>query len=403
VSTTTADLSTPEAQADPHALFRSLRESHGPVVYSEEHGAWLVLSHAGVTSAFRDQRLSADRIPAFERMAQSRPAAFSRVVDLLRGWMVFRDDPAHDRLRDPVRRAFTPKRVASLESTIATTVESLLAPLDDAEGFELRSSVAAALPALVIADLLGVPGADRAQFQHWSDLLSMVVFAADAKSSSAEPAIAGAEHFWSYFGALVEERRRAPGDDLVSALVLASDEPDGLDPLELVGACTLLLFAGHETTTGLLVNGTRVLLDNPSELARLRDDPSLWATAVDELLRLEGPAKVMVRRAMEDVVIDGVEIPSGATVWLCILAADRDPAAFGPSADRCDVARDPNPHVAFGWGIHHCLGAPLARLEARVALQAMFVRWPDLHATAPSRWGGGVIGRGIGRLELATR
>ena len=396
------DLSTPEAQADPHSLFRSLRSSAGPVVYSSVHDAWLVLSHAGVTAAFRDPRLSAERIPAFEKMARSRPAAFGKVVDLLRGWMVFRDDPAHNRLRDPVRRAFTPRRVEALESSIAATVESLLADVAAGSTFDLRSTLAAPLPALVIADLLGVPGADRLSFQEWSDLLSMVVFAADAKSSSAEPAIRGAEHFWSYFGSLVEERRRSPGDDLVSALVSAA-EP--LSAVELVGACTLLLFAGHETTTGLLVNGTRVLLENPDEVTRLRADPSLWATAVDELLRLEGPAKVMVRRAMDELEIDGVTIPAGATVWLCILAADRDPAVFGPTADQCDVGRDPNPHVAFGWGIHHCLGAPLARLEARVALRALFERFPSLRvapSAPPPRWGGGVIGRGIGRLEVAT-
>jgi len=390
------DLSTPEAQADPHSLFAAARRDHGPVVYSERHDAWLVLSHAGVTAAFRDPRLSADRIPAYEHMARTRPEAFSRVVDLLRGWMVFRDDPVHNRLRDPVRRAFTPRRVESLTDAIERTVDSLLADVTPGSTFDLRSVLAAPLPALVIADLLGVPGADRAEFQHWSDLLSMVVFAADSKSASVEPAIAGAEQFWSYFGALVEERRRAPGDDLVSALVAA-----GLDGAEAIGACTLLLFAGHETTTGLLVNGTRVLLDNPAQLARLRADPSLWATAVDELLRLEGPAKVMVRRASADIEIDGVAVPAGATVWLCILAADHDPAVFGPDADACDVGRDPNPHVAFGWGIHHCLGAPLARLEARIALRHLFERFPALAITgAAPRWGGGVIGRGIGRLEL---
>ena len=215
------DLSTPEAQADPHSLFRSLRASDGPVVYSPVHDAWLVLSHAGVTSAFREPRLSAERIPAFEKMAQSRPEAFTKVVDLLRGWMVFRDDPAHNRLRDPVRRAFTPRRVENLESSITDTVDALLAGIDDGADVDLRTTLAAPLPALVIADLLGIPGTDRASFQEWSDLLSMVVFAADARSSSAEPAIRGAEHFWSYFGALVAERRRSPGDDLVSDIVAA--------------------------------------------------------------------------------------------------------------------------------------------------------------------------------------
>ena len=387
------DLGSPEAIAEPHALFHRLR-ADGPVHRSDVHRAWLVLSHAGVSAGFRDPRLSADRIPAFERMAASRPPGFARVVDLLRGWMVFRDDPAHNRLRDPVRKAFTPRRIEDMAPAIERTTDALLDDLDDGGPIDFRTAFAAPLPALVIAELLSIPGGDRAEFQHWSDLLSQVVFAADAKSVSSEYAIAGAEHFWSYFGDLVDHRRRHPGDDLISELAAAIDDDD------VVGACTLLLFAGHETTTGLLTNGTRVLLDTPSELDRLRDDPTLWPTAVDELLRLEGPAKLMVRRASEDVVLDGAPIPAGDAVWLVILAGDRDPAVFA-DPDRVDVGRDPNPHLAFGWGIHHCLGAPLARLEGRIALQRLFDRFPALAPVGPARWGGGIIGRGL-QLDVTT-
>jgi hypothetical protein len=150
----------------------------------------------------------------------------------------------------------------------------------------------------------------------------------------------------------------------------------------------------------LLASGTRVLLDDPTSAARLRADPSVWSTAVDELLRLEGPAKLMVRRAKVDLDIDGTRIAAGDAVWLVILSADRDPAVFA-DPDRVDVGREPNPHLAFGWGIHHCLGAPLARLEGRVALRRLFDRFPDLAATGPGRWGGGVMGRGLSRLDVA--
>jgi cytochrome P450 len=393
------DLGTPEAIADPHSLFHALR-AEGPVHRSERHRAWLVLSHAGVTAAFRDQRLSADRVPAFERMATSRPDAFRTVVDLLRGWMVFRDDPDHNRLRDPVRRAFTPRRVDGLGPSIQRIADELCDGIADAGGGDLRALLAAPLPALVIADLLGIPRADRAEFETWSNLLASVVFAAESHGSSPDAAIAGAEHFWRYFTDLCEHRRRHPGDDLVSELVTAVG-PGGLEPVELVGACTLLLFAGHETTTGLLTSGTRVLLDEPAAARRLREDPALWSTAVDELLRLEGPAKLMVRRARVDVDIEGTTIPAGDTVWLVILAADRDPAVFA-EPDRVDVARDPNPHLALGWGIHHCLGAPLARLEGRIALRTLFERFPDLAATHPARWGGGIMGRGVARLDVTV-
>lgn len=389
------DLGAPEHIADPHSLFHQLRAT-GSVHRSDVHRAWLVLSHAAVQRSFRDDRLSADRIPAFERMAETRAPGFRQVVDLLRGWMVFRDDPDHDRLRDPVRRAFTPRRIDALAPAIEGIADDLLDGLDD--GGDLRAAFAEPLPALVIADLLAIPREDRAEFQTWSNLLSAVVFAAESRSSSSEMAIAGAEHFWSYFTELCDHRRRHPGDDLISELVAAVG-PGGLEAVELVGACTLLLFAGHETTTGLLASGTRVLLDNPDEVARLNADPSLWTTAVDELLRVEGPAKLMIRRARVDLEIEGTAIAAGDNVWLVILAADRDPAVF-VDPDRVDVGRDPNPHLALGWGIHHCLGAPLARMEGRIALRRLFERYPKLAAVGPARWGGGVMGRGIAQLEV---
>jgi cytochrome P450 len=313
--------------------------------------------------------------------------------------MVFRDDPDHNRLRDPVRRAFTPRRVDALAPAIERIADDLLDGVDD--GSDLRQAFAAPLPALVIADLLDIPRDDRSDFKTWSDLLGAVVFSTESRGVSSDAAIAGAEHFWRYFTDLCDHRRRHPGDDLVSELVAAVG-PGGLEPVELVGACTLLLFAGHETTTGLLTSGARVLLDTPGELARLRDDPALWATAVDELLRLEGPAKLMIRRASVGLEIEGTPIAAGEGVWLVILAADRDPAVF-TEPDRVDVGRDPNPHLALGWGIHHCLGAPLARMEGRIALRRLFGRFPDLAPVGPARWGGSVMGRGIGPVEVTVR
>jgi cytochrome P450 len=393
------DLGAPDAVADPHALFHRLR-AEAPVHRSEHHRAWLVLTHAGVTAGFRDQRLSADRMPALERMASSRPEAWRARVDNLRGGLVLRADTHHQPPRDPVRPAFTPRRVEGLEPVIARIAGELCDELLAGDGGDVRAGFAVPLPALVIADLLGIPRHDRAEFATWSSLLASVVFAAESRHSSTEQAIEGAQHFWRYFTELCDHRRRHPGDDLISDLV-ASVGPGRLEPVELVGAGTLLLFAGHETTTGLLASGTAVLLQHPDATDRLRRDPSLWVTAVDELLRLEGPAKLMVRRASVDVEIESTAIPAGDTVWLVILAADRDPTVFC-DPDLVDVGRDPNPHVALGWGIHHCLGAPLARLEGRVALRTLFDRIPELRLDAPVRWGGGVLGRGVARLEVSV-
>jgi cytochrome P450 len=392
------DLTAREHQQDPHALFHQLRRD-APVHWSDVHRAWLAVSYEAVHDGFTAPWLSSDRIPSFERAAVSRPAAFARVVDLLRGWMVFRDPPAHTRLRDPVRRAFTPRRLGDLTPAIERTAHELLDRLAaDGDG-DVRRVYASPLPALVIADLLAIPRADREAFQQWSDRLSGVVFAAESHGDAATAAaIAAADDFVAYFGELIEHRRRHPGDDLVTALVHASG-PGAPEPAELVGACTLLLFAGHETTAGLIANGTASLLDDPQARQRLAGDPALWTSAVEELMRIDGPAKVMVRKTTEAVRWHGVDLREGDTVFLVILAANRDPAVFA-DPDRLDIGRDPNPHLGFGWGLHHCLGAALARLEARIALRALFERFPGMERTGVAPWGGGVVGRGVGAVPV---
>jgi cytochrome P450 len=394
------DLTASPNDADPHALFHALR-ARGQVHWSEPHRAWLAVSHHAVNDGFRAPWLSSDRIPSFERVAAQRPPGFDKVVDLLRGWMVFHDPPAHDRLRDPVRRVFTPMQLERLAPMVEATVNELLDRVADEESCDLRPLLTAPLPALVIADLLGVPRDDRERFQGWSDQLSQVVFSAEAPGSNADVAINAAEHFTSYFNDLIEQRRREPGDDVISALVRASDA-GGPTAQELVGACTLLLFAGHETTSGLLANGSCVLLQDDKARARLADDPSLWPSAVDELLRFEGPAKLMVRKATEDRSWCGADIRARDTMYLVILAANRDPAVF-EDPDTFDVSRDPNPHFGFGWGLHHCLGAALARLETRIALRRLLERFPELRLTDSVRWGGGVIGRGVWSVPVSTR
>jgi cytochrome P450 len=397
----TIDLRDPGNDEDPHALFRTLRDE-APVHWSDAHRAWVAVAYAAVRDGFNASWLSSDRIPVFERAAATRPEAFARVVDLLRGWMVFRDPPAHTRLRDPVRRAFTPRRLEGLVPTIERTAAELLHAVEGRGGGDLRALYAGPLPALVIADLLGVPRQDRDAFQHWSDDLARVVFAAESPGLAVEAAVRATDRFTGYFTDLVADRRRHPGDDLVSALALASG-PGAPEPAELVGACTLLLFAGHETTAGLIANGVSVLLDDDDARRRLAGDGTAWPSAVEELLRLEGPTKVMVRKVAADAPTDapwhGVELRPGDTVFLAILAADRDPAVF-VEPDRLDVAREPNPHLGFGWGLHHCLGAALARLEARIALQRLVERFPGMRRTSAARWGGGVVGRGVARVDV---
>ena len=392
------DLAAPEVDADPHSFFHALRAA-GPVHWSDRHRGWLAVSHAAVNEGFRAPWLSSERIPVFERVAAKRPPEFARVVDLLRGWMVFRDPPVHERLRDPVRRVFTPMRLERLTPMIEQTTDELLDDLENAGGGELQTHVTRPLPALVIADLLGVPRADRAEFQTWSDHLASVVFTAEQRSGNGEEAVSAADRFTAYFDDLIAERRRHPGDDAISALLDVSRGP-GPEGVELVGACTLLLFAGHETTAGLLANATCLLFENEDARAALAGDPTLWPGAVEEFMRLAGPAKVMVRKSTIDCEWHGQPVKADDTVYLGILAADRDPLVFA-DPDTLDLRRDPNPHFGFGWGLHHCLGAALARLEARVALRRLFERFPRLRPAESYWWGGGLIGRAVSPVRVA--
>ena len=362
-----ANLLSSEALADPYAFLAALREEHGPVCWSGRHRAWLLTSFAEVTSGYRDDRLSSDRVSAIARhLDAAGQAAMAPTLELLRGWMVFRDEPDHTRLRDPVRWAFTPKAVEGLRAQVQALVDELIDDVVEAGTCDLVAAFAFPLPAMVIAHLLGVPAADRHKFGTWS-----------RKRAGDDPerralATEGSTEFTEYFHWLVAQREQEPGDDLVSALVAAQGD-DGLSREELAGACTLLLFAGHETTADLLANGTVALARHSGERERLRRDPGLWPMAVEEILRFDAPTKVQVRVVTEDHQRSGRPLQAGDMVYLCLAGANRDPAEFS-DPDRLDVRRDPRQHIAFGLGAHHCLGAPLARLEGQIGLRTLFER-----------------------------
>jgi len=302
-----------------------------------------------------------------------------------------------------VQAAFTTKAVARLRDSIAAAVDQLLDDLADAGGGELVEEFAHPLPATVIAELLGVPAGDRDRFKRWSDDLGSLVFGAMSGARGNVRAHAGVREFTRFFRDRISAI--APGDEhLLAALVAARDETGehtALTEDEVVATATLLLFAGHETTSGLIANGVELLHRFPGEAPRLREDPSLLPTAVEEMLRLGGPAGLMVRVPTSDVELGGQAIGSGQRVFLSITAANRDPARF-PDPLRFDAGRHPNPHVAFGAGIHHCLGAPLARLETEIAMGALLARFPDLRVVGEPVWGGALLGRSIRLLPVAV-
>ncbi len=395
------DLRTPQALADPNGFFHRLR-AHDPVHWSDANHGWILTTHAEVCAAFRDHdRLSSDRLSPLEvRLPPEEREAMAQTFELLRGWMVFNDRPVHSRLRDPLSKVLTPRVVAQLTPHIQAIVDELLDAMETRDYCDLVEAFAFPLPAIVIAELLGVPIEDREQFKTWASKLGALVFGAVEGERRNALAREGAREFYDYFEVLIRRYEANPADNLISRLIAARDAGEALTDGQMVGACTLLLFGGHETTTGLIANGVATLLANPEQLEALRADPGLARTAVEELLRYEGPAKIMLRQVASTHERGGHKLEAGDRVYLALAGANRDPTVF-PEPDRLDLARDPNPHVGLGHGLHFCLGASLARREVQIALVSLLSRFPKLHLVEPVRWGGTIISRSVGGLRLA--
>jgi cytochrome P450 len=380
---------------DPLAYFRRMREEGPvtPVVLPHGDRAWMVTRYAEVRAALADPRLHKD----WAGKLTSPDWVPSEATGYLSVHMLNTDPPQHTRLRKLVTKAFTARRVAGLRPRVEAITASLLdaiearvAELRDAgsdDSVDLIESFAFPLPVTVICELLGVPTQDRAQFRQWSN----AIVASEGEPGSFR---AAGEAMYHYFTGLVAAKRAAlaadaalaentgPADDMVSALIQARDSGDSLDERELIAMLFLLLVAGHETTTNLIASGTLALLTSPAELARLRCDPSLLPGAVEELLRYTNPLNHATDRfTLEPVEIGGVTIPAREWVLCATSSANRDPGRFG-DPDRLNVGRDAAGHVAFGHGIHYCLGAPLARLEGEVAFGALLGRFPGLSLAA---------------------
>ncbi len=393
-------LLSPDLIADPHPYFHHLREED-PVHWSEPHRGWLLTRYDDVRAAFRDLRLSSERVSSMlPRISPEEPIeGFEAIRRLLGNWMVFRDPPAHARLRRLGRAAFTMRRVETLRGQVRELVETLLASLAGRATFDLVQDFAFPLPATVIARLLGVPETDIERFGKWSHELEPIVFGGSMATDRRDRAVRSLKELESYFVDLLARRRREPQEDLLSALTLAEEQGDALSADEVVATCILLLFAGHETTTNLIANGFLALERNPRERDHLRDR-GVTSAAIDEILRFEGPTKIQVRVALEDLEMRGRTIRAGDRVFLIQAAANRDPDRF-TEPDVLDLSREDNEHVGFGYGIHFCLGAPLARLESEVVFGTLPVRLPELRTdTAGPTWRSTILARGIERLPV---
>jgi cytochrome P450 len=374
------DLEDRQSVDRPAEFFAHAREAGGVVQWSDVHRAWLVLSHTAVEDGFRDwERLSSDKVASFARVASRRSPAFSKVVELLGGWMNFRDPPVHRRLREPVHRAFTPKAVADLEGAAQEIVDDTIAGFGDGHA-DLMTEFARVIPALVIAAILGVEREERGRFQRWSDDLAHLVFSMNPGAVDERPILWATEEFSSFFEERIARERRDPTGSLLTRIVQASS--DELSPVELIGACTLLLFGGHETTTILLSNAIATLLERPDLQAWLRTHPEADPAAVEEFVRIGGPARALPRKVLVEHEREGRTLRPGQNVYLCVAAANYDPDVFDEPGTT-NLQRDPNPHLGFGWGLHYCLGAPLARLEARLAIRALLDRYSEILPDGP--------------------
>jgi len=316
--------------------------------------------------------------------------------------MLGSDPPTHTRLRRLVSLDFTPRRIRELEPRIRQIAKDLLDAAERMGRFDVMADLANPLPVMVISQLLGVPPGEYRQFKHWSDKVIEADNTLPGMPIPGEIKTAFAE-LKAYFIEEIARRRKNPGTDLVSALVTAHDEAEALSADELLQFVVLLLLAGNETTTNLIGNGMLALGRNHGSMAALRSKPALMRGAIEEMLRYDGPVQSTFRTATKDTVIGGTPIPAGMGVFVIIAAANRDPAQF-KDPETFDIAREPNEHMAFGEGIHFCIGAPLARLEGSIAIGAALERFPRLRLKDPGAaltYKGSYFLRGLSRLEMA--
>ncbi|NJC83420.1 cytochrome P450 [Planosporangium mesophilum] len=381
--------------AHPYDVYASLREAE-PVSWFEPTGQWLISRYDDVNALLRDRRLGRTYLHVASHAEMGRPddpehlAPFWHVV---RNGMLDLEPPDHTRLRRLVSQAFTARRVEAIRPTVQRIADELVDEFVADGGGDLIARIAEPLPVTVIAEMLGVPEADRHLLRPWSaDICGM--YELNPSREVADRAVRACLEFSDYLRALARRRRAEPQDDLVSALT----QVEGLTEDELIGTCVLLLNAGHEATVNTTGNGWWALFRNPDELSRLRADPAgLLPTAIEELMRYDTPAQMFERWVLEDITVRGVAIPRGSEVALLLGSANHDPAVFTDPA-RLDLGRADNPHITFGAGIHYCLGAPLARIELAASFGALLAKAPGMKPVETPTWKPGYILRGLESL-----
>jgi cytochrome P450 len=390
----------PENRADPYPIYRQILDC-GPLIMPESNLA-VFSSFEDCSDVLRHPATAVDRMKATAAQRQIAQGANPRPFG--QPGFLFLDPPDHTRLRRLAQQAFAPKVVRGLESDITALVEKLLDDVVAAGRFEVIADLAHPLPVAVICRMLGVPIEDEPQFSDASALLAQGLdpFIAFTGASKGFPErMAAGKWLRGYLADLVEQRRAAPRDDLISALIAAEEEGDQLTTEEIVATCNLLLIAGHETTVNLIANAVLAMLRQPGEWGALAADPERAPAIIEETLRHDPPVQLVGRVAADDMKIGEVVVPKGDTMMLLFAAAQRDPSVFA-APDVFDPDREDNRHLAFGHGVHFCLGAPLARLEARIALSAVTARFPNARLVGEPTYKPNVTLRGIAQMHVSV-
>ena len=365
---------------NPYPAYHVIRRLD-PVHWSESWQAWFITRHRDVATLMKDPGLSVSQVAIFSRRlaeADDTPetrAKLQQIEAWLGRFLLFTDPPAHTRLRALISKAFTPRSVETLAPLVQERVDQLLAGLAAGEQVDLLQHIAVPLPVMTIADFLGSRPDDYHELQGWSHDLASFLGNDLLTAADVDRSLVSLNGMANYFMGLMEERRLRPQEDLMSRLLQAQHEGSALSEDEILALCVLLFGAGHDTTTNLIANGLLALLQHPSEIQKVLADPAVMERASEEVLRYDGPSLVASRVALADFELDGRSIRQGDSLNLCMGAANRDPLQF-EQPDRFLVQRDNTGHVAFGKGIHFCVGSFLAKLEARTVYRAVLQKWP---------------------------
>lgn len=362
---------------DPIPHLRRLQQSE-PVYWSDVLRGWVITRYEDVKRVLRNDNFSADRIsPFFEAMPPEKQQPIKELIRYLNTWVAFKDPPEHTRLRQLMRTVFTPAAVAEMSGFIESAVDHLLAELEGKKQIDFIEEFAYPLPAMVILEMLGLPQSDMDLLKDWSNKMQLFIGSATTSPHKYALAEEGAIQMAAYFREVIRDREQHPGSDMITKLLAIRDSDDTLTEDEVIGTSMLFLFGGHETTTNLIGNGIRALLLHPDQMALLRNRPELIDSAVEEMLRYDGPTGASVRIVKESHQFHDKWLESGQRVFVMIHAANHDLDAF-EAPDTFDITREPNHHLTFNYGAHFCMGAPLARLEGKIAMARLIEHFPNL-------------------------